>query len=160
VYFRFFLNVKSDELHSSEARYQEVVASLNKSAKAAASYQELSDQLELKREQVVLLKERLSHTTAAALAQKVEESEASLQAAQQACIDSKEAGKAAKQRMKDLGSQEASLRKQREARLEGLEKETKHAKKLLTEAEKKVYYHCHRVSELPLATSICVRAFN
>lgn len=128
----------SDELHACQGRYREVDASLKKSSKAAASYSQLSDQVDLKKEQLNLLKERLSHTTAAALAQKVEESESQLKAAEQACIDSKTGGKAAKQRVKDLGSQEASLRKQRESRLQDLEKNTKHAKKLSVEADKKL----------------------
>jgi structural maintenance of chromosome 2 len=132
------LDASNEELESCEDRLKEVVGSLKKSAKEAASYQELSDAVELKKQQVVLLKDRLSHTTAASLAEKLEESETALKNAEKACIDAKADGKAAKQKVKDLGSQEASLRKQREKRLEALELETKQTKKQLVDAEKKL----------------------
>ena len=87
---------------------------------------------------VRLLRERLSHTTAAALEAKLGETTAALEAAEAKAAEAKAAGVAARARLKELASQEANLRKAREERLKDLESGTKAAKKALKEAEAKV----------------------
>jgi len=86
---------------------------------------------------VALVKERLSRTAGAALEAKLAEAESALAAAEAKATGAKASGEAARQRAKDLGTQEASLRKKREERLKGLEGNVKAAKKTLKDAEGK-----------------------
>jgi len=131
------LSDATKELAASAERLGQVASSLKALEKGAAQHATVAEALDLKKEEVALLKERLSHTTAAALETKLEVAEGQLTEAEAKAASAKEAGVVARKKAASLEGQAVSLRKAREERLKDMEKGVKVAKKELKDAETK-----------------------
>ena len=82
-----------------------------------------------------LLTERLSQTAAGVLQQRIDEVTTELEEARTETVKAKEDGAAAKAKAKDLESQAAKFRKERETRMSAMAEQVKSCKKLCKVAE-------------------------
>jgi structural maintenance of chromosome 2 len=125
------------ELGAAEERLAWLGKELTGMATGAAKFAELSEAVELKTQEVALLRERLSRTALGAVEARLAEAEASLAAATAKAAEAKAEGKAARAKLASLAKEEGKVRAAREAKLKSMEGKVKGAKKDVKDAEAK-----------------------
>ena len=131
------LSEAQKELGATEERLQWLAKELASMEKIAAKFAELTEALELKTQEVTLLKERLSRTALGAVDARLAEAKAELEAAHAKAQEAKTEGKLARGKLAALKKEEGKVRQAREARLKAMESDVKKAKKAVKDAEAK-----------------------
>eukprot|EP00903_Cladosiphon_okamuranus_P020312 g18637.t1 len=128
------LQSASRELGMHEERLRVVSDKIHRLSAASKKFAELSNEVEIRKQELTLLADRLGQSSHSQLEAQLEETRKSLEEEVKAVEEAKAAGVAAVQRNEQLKAEEASFRQARENLLRDLEKRVKAAKSALTAA--------------------------